>query len=141
MRLLMKIIIILSLSVFVLRCAGASSFVRFEDVQYPVSLSAFLYDAEGQPVYPGQRLEKVGTIEYEKTIWASGYGHVEFSYYTDPGGIINEQVQGAQGDGVINLVIATEPCALNAFLVFSFIPFWPGCASVSISGDIVKLSN
>ena len=45
----------------------------------------------------------------------------------------------AGGDGIINVEFTSDYSKLNSVVLLNLLPIWPGCNTVSVSGNIVKL--
>jgi hypothetical protein len=120
-------------------CTGARTQVVAPGSEYPVSLSRGLRDADGNLV-PAERKKVVGTFKHERTAWNILWAAVRITPETDISGAVNQQIAAAKGDAIIHLTIVTRQCPLN-YLSFPFgiLPFWPSCANIEMTGDIVKV--
>jgi hypothetical protein len=121
-----------------IQCAGARTELSFSEARYPLSYSAYLYDASGRIVVRGHELQPVGTLSIERRFWGMLYSYATVSGEPELGAAINEQVRAAGGVGVVNLTVRTEGCGWNFAFLLTILPFWPGCATVTVSGEIVK---
>lgn len=118
-------------------CAGARSQVVMPDSRYPVSMSNGIYGPEGQ-VLLADDVEVVGEFLIEETAWAMLYSAIPFTPELDVSEELNKLIEDKGGEGVVRLRTEVSPCALDYFVVFTFIPFWPGCALVEVRGDIIR---
>ena len=66
------------------------------------------------------------------------YSWAPLTREVDLSDVINEQIKSAGGEGIINLSASSKSCGINYAPVFSLMPFWPGCADVTVSGQIVR---
>jgi hypothetical protein len=119
-------------------CAGARTRVVAPRAEVPVSLSHAVRDADGELV-PRERREVVGQLHDERLAWGLLYSAVKLTPEKDISDEVNAQVTRAGGDAVVNVRIRTNGCAWNYFPVFSALPFWPGCAKVTVDGDIIRV--
>jgi hypothetical protein len=133
-------LVIGALAMALVGCAGARTTVIAEGSHYPVSLSRAIRDADGNLV-PAERRTVVGTFRAKKTAWNLVWSAAKLTPTTDISDDVNEQVAAAHGDAIIHLVIVTTHCALNYFAFpMGVLPFWPSCADIDVTGDIVKVS-
>lgn len=126
------------LAAFAMGCAGARTTVVADSASYPLSLSRAVRDAKGE-IVTQDRVVKVGTFEDETMVWGLLYSAIRLNPRTDISTAANEQIAAVAGDAVVNLRIEGRHCALDWFALFTFLPVWPGCASVKVRGDIVKV--
>jgi hypothetical protein len=121
-------------------CAGARTSVVADEAQYPVSLSRAVRDEQGKLV-THEQVTKVGSFKHTDTAWGILYSAVKLNPRTDISEALNEQVALAGGDAVVNLRVKSTQCATDAFVIFTAIPFWPGCVKLAIEGDIIKVQT
>ncbi|MBN1612160.1 MAG: hypothetical protein JW940_36350 [Polyangiaceae bacterium] len=119
-------------------CAGARSSMRFDHLEYPVSMSPYLVDGAGESRSP-RELEVVGKVRYEETAWGMVYSAVRLTGEHDVSQPINQQVRAAGGDGVVGLTVVSDYCTLNYVPILPVLPFWPGCTDVSVTGKVVRI--
>ena len=119
-------------------CAGARTTVVAPSAEVPVSLSHAVRGADGALVAAEDR-EVVGTFHDERTAWGMFYSAVKLTPEKDISAELNAQVARAKGDAVVGLRMVTHGCAANYFVILSALPMWPGCATVTIDGDIVRV--
>ena len=119
-------------------CAGARTHVAAPTANVPISLSHAVRDADGSLV-PRERREIVGALHDERTAWGLLYSVIELTPEKDISAAVNEQVARAGGDAVVNLRIETHGCAWNYVPILDLLPVWPGCAKLTIDGDIVRV--
>ncbi len=131
--------LLLAVSLLVTGCAGARTTVVATHSHYPVSLSRGLRDRDGSLV-TAERRRVVGRFSASHTAWGMVYSAAKLTPTTDISDEVNAQVAAAHGDGIIHLAIVTRACALDYFAFpFGILPFWPSCAFVDVSGDIVRV--
>jgi hypothetical protein len=117
-------------------CAGTQTDITADRARYPISLSSVLVDEDGSPVYLGHELEEVGALRDESTKVGFFYGATGLDH--DLSDAVNQQVEKAGGEGVVNLAVTSEQCALNYMFPLTIIPFWPGCLNNTITGTVVR---
>ena len=116
-------------------CAGGRGFVRAEQTQVPISFSDSLPGSLGEIYrFPGE-LVKVG--EFKHSANAIGFFYGATSDDVDISEAVDAQVKAAGGDGIVAFSVGAGQCAANAFLVFTALPFWPGCVRFDMTGIIV----
>jgi hypothetical protein len=120
-----------------LGCAGARSTIVLPDSKVPVSLSNGML-GPNREILTNDEMQVVGKFHEERTAWGTLYSLVPFTPSLDISDSINSQVAQAGGEGIVRMRVSSKPCALDYFVVFSIIPFWPGCASIEVDGDIIK---
>ncbi len=129
----------LALSLLLTGCAGARTTVVAGHSRYPVSLSRALRDRDGSLV-TAERRKVVGQFSASHTAWGMVYSAAKLTPRTDISDEVNAQVAAAHGDGIVHLAIVTRACALDYFAFpFGVLPFWPSCALVNVTGDIVRV--
>jgi hypothetical protein len=121
-------------------CAGARTTVVAPAATVPVSMSRAVRDDQGQLVTADRR-KVVGQFHESRTAWNILWSVVPLTPTTDISESVNEQVSAVKGDAVVYLTIVSNHCALNYLLIpFGILPFWPGCATIDVTGDIVQVS-
>jgi len=118
-------------------CAGGRGDVRFDALRYPASMSGYLHDAKGRAVSP-KSLAVVGEFKEETRLWGTGFSWVPVTGAVDVSDSMNREIAAAGGEGMINVKVVSEGCMLNYVPVVSLLPMWPGCADVTVEGQIVK---
>jgi len=83
-------------------------------------------------------MDTVGQLKIETTVWGIFYSLIPLSGSVDVSSEINRQIDEAGGDAVAMLTVVADQCGVNWAWFFTFIPLWPGCTNVTISGVIVK---
>jgi hypothetical protein len=123
-------------------CAGARVAVRADSARYPVSLSGVVRDGNGH-IYNRHTLTKVGSFRAHRTPIAMAYSTWTIPSTYDISDEVNLQVGSSCGEAIVNLAISvSNACtALNVFPVLNALPSWPGCAPVTITGDIVRRAD
>lgn len=118
-------------------CAGGRSNLRFDDTRYPVSLSPTVLGSDGAVLLPAQR-EVVGKLELETKVYGLLWSAVPLTPNKDLSTQVNEQIEQAGGQAVVNLRVTSRQCGLNSVWVLSTVPLWPGCSKVFVQGDIIR---
>jgi hypothetical protein len=126
-------------TVLVCGCAGARVTLRADSARYPVSLSGVVRDATGR-IHDGSSLTKVGSFRARRTSVGFAYSALTTPTTYDISDAVNLQVATSCGEAIVNLSVSvSDACAvLNFFPFLDALPFWPGCAPVSVVGDIVR---
>jgi hypothetical protein len=112
-----------------------------ESLNYPASMSAFLYDQDYKILMKDRELQFVEKFKYESDFWAILYSQVPLTSEDEIVEALNKQIDEAGADGIINLKVTTFPCHLNGFMWIThlhLIPLLAGCAHVVTEGEIVK---
>jgi hypothetical protein len=135
-----KIIPLVVLIATVGACAGARGTVAFDHLKYPVSSSAFVYAPDGQPITVGPGLAPVGAIDEDVRLWGIVYSWVPLTGTKDISELINARIAAAAGEGVINLALHVSNCGINYIPILNWLPIYPGCTYVRVTGTIVKLA-
>ncbi|HEY3359193.1 MAG TPA: hypothetical protein VGQ83_38445 [Polyangia bacterium] len=120
-------------------CAGARGTLAFDQLKFPVSSSAFIYAPDERPVTVNE-LVRVGRVQWVERIWGIFWSWIPLSGVKDVSFPINAQIAAAGGEGVINLAIKAENCGMNYVPFINWLPIYPGCTYVTITGDVVKLA-
>ena len=133
----------LTISALVLEaCTGGKGVLRFDELSYPVSTSAFLFGKDYELLQKGRDLEVVGSFHYAARI--RGFGWKPYGSSTvELGKAMNRSIEKDGGEGMVNLTVSTGPCGLGVMYgillyIPSIIPFMPGCAVVTAEGQIVR---
>jgi hypothetical protein len=127
-------------------CSSSKGVIKFTSLKYPASMSAFLYDQNRHIVMKGMELDSLTSFKYTKTFWHLAYGLIPLTKGESISNDLNAIVEKYKGDGIINLSITIEQGAVNKVYSFfmylpSYIPILPSSANITISGEVVKLSN
>jgi hypothetical protein len=120
-------------------CAGAKAHIVGDSLRYPVSMSASLPDGDGQVRALGDGLESVGRLRDSWTVVGIGYGHQTRDL--DVSAPINARVAELSGDGVVQLAVRSSNCLLNFVFPLNLLPIWPGCVTVAVDGEVVKVTR
>jgi len=120
-------------------CAGARFDITADSARYPVSLSPAVRDGHGR-LYEPTRLRKVGNLTAGRTAVGLVYSAVSLPSRYDISDEVNAQVPAVGGEAVVGLAVSlsTSCNSLNLFPLLNALPLWPGCSSISITGDIVR---
>lgn len=117
-------------------CSGAQFDVVAPRAQMPISMTAIVPDKDGTPLRIGRGLDAVGTYRYETTRFALFYGLTGSTL--DLSDSVNQQVAAERGQAITGVRFTIEHCVINYFFPLTLLPFWPGCESVLVEGDIVR---
>jgi hypothetical protein len=142
-RSLIKVICLFSL-LQIFGCCSNEGALSFSSLEYPVSMSAFLYDQNNQVVMKGKELETVNNFEFSKTYWSLAYGLIPLTKGESISDTLNAIIDRNHGDGIINLTIGIEQGIVNKVYSFfmylpSYIPFLPSSANIKVSGEVVTM--
>ena len=136
----LRLLLVVPLIALLCGCAGARPKLRFDGVRYPVSMSQFLLDAEGQVVEPDD-LAPLGIYSFEQTGYAIGYSQLQLSRL-DLSKSINQRIEELGGEAIIQLEITAKksPCLTANTIAFglNLIPLYPGCSGVFVQGIVVE---
>ena len=134
---LLTLVLLALIALPLLGCAGGRGDVRFDSLEYPASMSGYLHDSRGRAVSP-KSLEVVGEFKEETRLWGMLFSWVPVTKTVDLSDEMNRDIAAANGEGMINVKVHSEGCVFNYIPVMSLLPIWPGCADVTIEGQIVK---
>ncbi len=138
---------LLTAILFLFSCSHGKGVLRFDDLSYPVSTSAFLYGEDYALLQKGRDLEVIGSFRHTTRLWGIGWEPWDLSpgkgKEKELGGLLNEGIAKANGQGMINMTVSTSPCWLSItynvlFNMPDILPFMPGCAAVTVEGEIVR---
>ena len=118
--------------------------LTFSKLNYPASMSAYLYDQNYKSVVKGQDLDSVGYFCISKSFYSIVYGAVKLNSENKLVNSINTIVDHYQGDGIINLKVTIEHGYLDKIYSFMlYLPCWipivPSNAKITVEGEVVKL--
>jgi hypothetical protein len=117
-------------------CIGMN--VSASRVEHPVSASAHVFD-ENHAVLGDEHLETVHGFELERSRWALLYSAIRLSSGEwDLSDELDALIAQHGGEAITNLELHTRPCAINYVIPLSFLPFWPSCASFTVTGTVVR---
>lgn len=127
-------------------CCFTKGVVKFDALQYPTSMSAFLYDNNRNVVMKGRDLESLYSFKFKRNYWSLVYGLVQFKQKETICDSLNAVVNKYKGDGIINLTITVDHGIVDKIsAIFMYIPHYipilPSSAKVTISGEVVKLNR
>ncbi len=125
-------------------CGRSSGYLTFKSLDYPASMSAFLYDQNMNSLVKDENLKTVYSFTIKKTCWALGYGFIPLNsanYITDS---LNLIVDKYSGDGIINISVSIEQSIINKVYSFflyipAIFPFMPSAADITVTGEVVKV--
>lgn len=129
--------LLLSCALAMSACTGSRGTIRVSEAGIPASFSPVL-EKSGNRYILGKNARKIGDLDIKHTQWGMFYTLASLSDDKHLGKSIGDQTRKLNGDGVVNLVIQAKNCAINGIPVMNFLPFWPGCTTVAITGDIIK---
>jgi hypothetical protein len=118
-------------------CAGGHGWVSAPTSRYPISLTHGIRAADGHLLTNKER-KIVGHFDTSKTFVSLLYDAIPLNGSFDVSDDVNEQVRAAGGEAVTDLTFQTHLCALDFFLGFHMLPIWPGCATVHVTGNIIR---
>lgn len=117
-------------------CAGRLAAIRFDRARYPISLSTQVPAADDAPItYP--RLERLGTFKASGRGWSLLYTLIPLNEL-DFSDELNQQVQAAGGEAVVDLQLSVHDSGWNWFWPLTWIPIYPGNVPVELEGAIVR---
>ena len=135
----MKKLLVIAIVAALGACGGARGTLAFDGLKYPVSSSPFVYAPDGQPVTLGP-LAPVGVIDEDVRLWGIFYSWIPLSGTKDISDLINTRIAAVGGEGVINLALHVSNCGINYIPFINWLPIYPGCTYVRVTGTIVKLA-
>lgn len=134
----MRLLLGLLVSCLAVACAGNRGAVKFDTLEYPVSMSAFVNGPNKSVLVKDDSLQVIQKFEFQKKQWAMMYSFVNLSDDEIFATEINKAIKQANGDALINLNVTSANCFINfGLFALPILPFYPGCSDVTVSGDIV----
>jgi len=118
--------------------AGSRGNVRFNELKYPASMSAYLYGPNNELLAKDRELQVVEQFSYKVNFWGTLYSLVSLTGVKDVSKEINNKIEYSGADGIINMKVISKPGILTHFHPLTLIPFWPSYTEVLIEGEIVK---
>jgi hypothetical protein len=143
-RSLLQFGLVLGFAVASIGCASASGNINMDTLEYPASMSPSLYGSDSEILTVGQELTVVEDFEYEQGIWSILYGSVSLSSSRAIAKAMNKSIKEARGDGLVNLSIESDSSVTNYIgwvTWLAILPITPGCANVTVKGQIVRVSR
>lgn len=120
-------------------CTGARFHVRGDALDYPVSLSGSLPDADGNLHVLGENLESLGLLDEKWLVF--GFVYSATGQDIEIGERVNARVEDLDGEGVAGMQIRTSLCGSNLLPFVFLVPIFPGCISVHLRGIVVRLRD
>jgi hypothetical protein len=114
---------------------GARVEIAADQARYPISMTAALPDATGNNLRVGHELVTRGRLSGEATTCSFVYGVTPAT--VEISDIVNDQVRAAGGEGVAGLVVEATDRGWGWAFPLAWLPFWPGCLAIRVSGTIV----
>lgn len=139
-----KFIASVALLGFVWGCAGARGSISMDASNYPVSMSAYLYDKDYKILAKDKELAVIDKFTYQKTAWGIFWNIIPLTKNDDVADAMNKKANELKADGMVNFRVTVAPCFTNNYFYWTyldFIPLVPGCADLTIEGDFVRLSE
>ena len=133
---------LITIAIFIIstiNCAGSRGSIKFSELKYPASMSGYLYNNKKETLVKGDKLKVVQNFSYQKTFWSILYSYKSLSDEEEIVMALNEAIKDNNGYGVINLSAEMRACKINSIPVLSVLPIWPGCADITLKGEIVKV--
>ena len=118
-------------------CAGGRGTLRVESDKYPVSMTEFLFAADGSVVRAKQS-QVVGKLQDGWGQWTLLWTLIPLNRRDqDLSQLVNAAVEQAGGNAVVNfrMTCGEDPI----WMISSLIPVIPTLARIHIDGDIVRL--
>tara|TARA_R110002072_G_scaffold273219_4_gene433835 strand:+ start:30185 stop:30619 length:435 start_codon:yes stop_codon:yes gene_type:complete len=124
-------------------CSGgclslSSTALNGSDLRYPVSMSKSVVDAAGQ-IHAPKASARVARFKRDWSHWGWLYGSVSLSSHVDLSAMLNEEIEKAGGDGIVNLKVTAAGSGLSWFI--SLLIIIPERVDVTVEGDVYKLSD
>ena len=115
--------------------------IKFDDLNYPVSMSAFAYGEKGEILVKGNDLKVISDFSFSKTMWYLFYGNLSLSDNKEFVEEMNQFILKNKGDAMINFKIQNQHCFLDLFIILNYIPLWPNCHKLNLSGEVVRVKS
>ena len=132
---------IISMFSLLTACSGARGNIVLKDVNYPISMSPYIYDKNGQALSINKGLLYNEGLFIEKTYYGTFYTVLKLSGDADVAKQINDKMAESNSDAIVNFHYIVDQGGTNCCVPFTWHPIWPGTAKVFIMGDMVKISK
>jgi len=118
---------------------GGRASLKFKKMEYPASMSSYLYDKNWKKLQYGNQLQFIKKVTVTRKVWGMGYSMISFSKTESFDQKLNAEIKKMGGVGIVNVSVSTRGCSFNGvFPPLAILPL-PGCGVVTVEGDIVKL--
>lgn len=125
-------------------CIGSRHTVKFQELEYPVSMSGQLYGSEKRIKADGAGLDVIGDVEVTRRYWSLVYSFVPLGDTTQQVRELNRVIAVRGAQGVVHFEIENEGCEMNNFALLvapAVLPFFPGCSKITLRGKLVRESR
>ena len=112
--------------------------MRFDELKYPASMSAYLYGPNNELLAKDRELQVIEPFSYKTRFWGTFYSLVPLTGTKDVSKEVNKKIEASGGDGIINVKVTAKPGFLTQFHPLTLLPFWPSFTEVLMEGEIVK---
>ncbi len=116
----------------------SSTTMNGAELRHPVSFSRSFVASDGS-VHEPTAAEKVARFERTWTHWGMLYDSIGLSADADLSAILNEEIEQANGDGIVNLTVKAKGTGFS-WLV-SLLIIVPERVKVTVEGDVFRLSD
>ena len=118
--------------------SGSEGHMRFDELKYPASMSAYLYGPNNELLAKDRELQVIGRFSYKMNFWGTFYSGVPLTGTKDVSKEVNNKIEASGGDGIINVKVTSKPGSLTLYHPLTALPFWPSYTEVLMEGEIVK---
>ncbi len=125
-------------------CIGSRHTVKFQELEYPVSMSGQLYGSDRRIKAAGAGLDVIGDVEVTRRYWSLLYSFVPLGDTAQQVRDLNRMIAARGAQGVIQFEIENEGCDMNNFALLiapAVLPFFPGCSKITLRGRLVRESR
>jgi hypothetical protein len=133
-----SIIVVFSSFIIASCAAGSRGQIRFDDLKFPASMSAYLYGPDNEILAKDKDLKVIKKYYYRTNSWNIVYSLISFSNNGDVIEDINRAITESGGDGIVSVEVSAQDGITNSILLLNLLPFWPTYSKIIIEGDIVK---
>jgi hypothetical protein len=117
---------------------GSRGLVRFNELNYPASMSSYLYGPNDDILAVDRDLIVIKRLRVEVNYPAIFYSLAPPMHARDVGKQINSEVGNCGGEGIVNVKISSHTGYTTHMHPLTLLPFWPSFTKVVVEGDIVK---
>ncbi|HMV36776.1 MAG TPA: hypothetical protein PKM44_07815 [Turneriella sp.] len=125
-------------------CVGSRHTVKFQELEYPVSMSGQLYGSDKRMKADGAGLDIIGDVEVTRRYWSLLYSFAPLGDTTQQVRDLNRVIAARGAQGVVHFEIENEGCDMNNFALLvapAVLPFFPGCSKITLRGKLVRESR
>ncbi len=123
-----------------INCAGSKGNLIFNKLNYPVSMTNQIIFKQNSN-YSVNNYIIYEEFEVEENFCSTFYSHIAFHTKIDLSEKLNQEIYSKNGEGIINLKFYSKNHIVNYFWPLTALPFWIGCTTILIKGNVFKITE